>query len=104
MRNLASLPVRGRTRPAFSPVPLLVGFAATLGVAYVALIAVVMAYAALTVGFSQSVRSDQAQVATLEGQYLSAIASINNTNYSAEGYAKPLAEVYVPGARVTALR
>ncbi len=103
MRN-AAFTSPARARASFSPIALLTGLVATLGVAYVGLIAVVMAYAAVTVQFSQSVRSDEAQVAVLEGQYLSAIAGINSTDYAAAGYAKPIAEVYVPGARATALR
>ncbi len=103
MRKFATVPASS-TRPTFSAVPVLAGFVATFGVAYVALMAVVMTYAALTVEFSQSVRSSEAQVATLESQYLSAIANVNSTNYAAEGYAKPIAEVYVPGSRATALR
>lgn len=77
---------------------------ALLGVSYVALIAIVMSYAALTIQFSQSVRSDQAAVATLEAQYLAAVAVVTNTDYSALGYTKPVSRVYVPSARLTALR
>ena len=87
-----------------SPVPLCVGVVATLSVVYLALIAVVMTYAAVTISFSQSVRNDEAAVATLEVKYFSDIAVVNNTDYAAAGYAKPLAEVFVPSARVTALR
>ena len=103
MRSLTSIRASFARFP-IAPVPLLAGFVATLAVAYVALIAVVMGYAALTVEFAQSVRTDEAQVATLEGQYLNAIAGINSADYQALGYAKPVAEVYVPDARMTALR
>lgn len=87
-----------------SPVGLCVGIVATLSVIYLVLIAVVMTYAAITISFSQSVRNNEAAVATLETQYFSEIAVINNSNYAAMGYTKPLAEVYVPATRVTALR
>ncbi len=95
-------PLLSRVR--VSPVPLCVGIVATLSVVYLALIAVVMTYAALTIGFAQSVRNDEATVATLETQYFSEIAAINATDYTAAGYTKPLAEVFVPSSRVTALR
>ena len=80
------------------------GAAAVLAVAYIGLIAVVMNYAALPVEFSQSVRSDEAVIAALEGQYLASIARITDTDYAAKGYAKPLAELFVPATSVTALR
>ncbi len=80
------------------------GSAAILAVAYVGLIAVVMSYAALTVSFSQSVKNDEAAVATLESQYLAAVASITGIDYIAAGYASPVAEVFVPTEDATALR
>lgn len=88
----------------FSPLSICTSVVALLGVAYVALIAVVMSYAALTIEFSQSVRSDQAAVAALESQYLTAVAMVTNTDYGALGYTKPVQRVYVPSARLTALR
>lgn len=77
---------------------------AVLVVAYIGLIAVVMSYAALTIGFSQSVKNDEAVVATLEQQYLSTVAQITNTDYAAAGYALPVAEIFVPAKNATALR
>lgn len=75
-----------------------------LAVTYIGLIAIVMSYAALTVEFSQSVKNDEAAVATLESQYLTAVAKITNTDYSTEGYVTPIAQIFVPAANVTALR
>ncbi|MCX6787370.1 MAG: hypothetical protein NTY93_02500 [Candidatus Kaiserbacteria bacterium] len=80
------------------------GALAVLIVAYIGLIAIVMNYAALTIEFSQSVRNDESTVATLEGQYLSAVAQITNTNYAAAGYALPFTKIFVPAKSVTALR
>ena len=80
------------------------GTVAVLAVSYIGLIAVVMSYAALTVEFSQSVRNDEAEVALLEQQYLSAVAGVAGTDYATAGYVKPLAELFVPTASVTALR
>ncbi len=88
----------------FSPVSLGGTFVAILGVTYIALIAVVMSYAALTVEFSQSVRDDGAAVSTLESRYLDTIASITDTDYTTAGYVKPTVFVYVPKASATALR
>jgi len=75
-----------------------------LVVAYIGLIAVVMSYAALTVEFSQSVKNNESAVATLEARYLAGVAQITDTDYRAEGYAKPAAQVFVPAKSVTALR
>ncbi len=88
----------------WSPVAVLSGTVGILAVVYIALIAVVMSYAALTISFSQSVRDDDSAVATLEGQYLAAVARITATDYSVEGYAAPVATVYVPSTSATALR
>lgn len=63
-----------------------------------------MSYAVLTVEFSQSVRNDEASVATLESQYLTAVAQITNTDYATAGYAKPIAKAFVPAQSATALR
>ena len=88
----------------FTPVSAAATFAGALFVSYVALIAFVMTFATLSVGFTQSERSDEATVATLEAQYLSGLATITNTNYVALGYAKPATTVFVPAAAATALR
>ena len=88
----------------FSPLSAAATLAGGLFVAYLALIAVVMSYAALSVQFSQSERNDEAVVATLEAQYLSSLSTITNTDYLALGYAKPAATVFVPARAATALR
>lgn len=82
----------------------MLGAVGVLAVAYVGLIAVVMTYAALTVEFAQSVRNDESVVAVLESQYLSNVAQITNTDYVSAGYAKPVAELFVPTKSATALR
>jgi hypothetical protein len=73
-------------------------------VVYIGLIATVMSYAALTVEFSQSVRNDEAVVAALESQYLAGVTRITNTDYVADGYAKPASKVFVRAESATALR
>lgn len=88
----------------FSFVALCSGTVAALGVTYIALIAVVMGYAALTVSFAQSVKNDQAAVAILESRYLASIADIEKADYHTLGYAAPSAKRFVPGQSVTALR
>lgn len=80
------------------------GAVGVLLVAYIGLIAVVMSYAALTVEFSQSVKNDEATVAVLEAKYLASVAHITSTDYLAEGYAKPIAQIFVRAESVTALR
>lgn len=80
------------------------GTVGILSVAYIGLIAVVMSYAALTVEFSQSVKNDEAVVAALEGRYLTNLARMTNTNYIAEGYAKPVRKSFVRAESMTALR
>lgn len=80
------------------------GTVGILFVAYIGLIAVVMSYAALTVGFSQSVKNDEASVAVLEAQYFASVADITGTNYVAEGYTTPTVQIFVPAGNVTALR
>lgn len=87
-----------------SPVKAAAALVATLAIAYIALIATAMSYAALTVQFSQSVRNDEASVAALESGYLDAISSITAMDYAAAGYVKPATLVYVPTAPSTALR
>jgi hypothetical protein len=73
-------------------------------VAYIGLIAVVMSYAALTVEFTQSVRSGSGSVAELEKQYLAEVARITAIEYASEGYAKPAVKVFVRAKSGTALR
>lgn len=97
MRNL-------RFHVPFSPVSLMGGTVAVLVVAYLALIAVVMSYAALTIEFSQSVRNDEASVAALEGQYLAAVAHVTALDYMAAGYTQPVLKTFVRAKGVTALR
>lgn len=100
MSNITALSVR----LPFSPVSFVALVVGVLAVIYIGLIATVMSYAALTVEFSQSVRNDEAQVATLEAQYLSSVATITSTNYASLGYAKPVAIAFVPSTGATALR
>ena len=88
----------------YSPVALSTGLVATLIVAYIGLIAVVMSYAALTIEFSQSVRNDEAKVAALEERYLDAVAQVMATDYTAANYAPPRAKIFVRAASVTALK
>ncbi|MFA6385503.1 MAG: hypothetical protein WCW29_02035 [Candidatus Paceibacterota bacterium] len=63
-----------------------------------------MSYATLTIEFSQSVRNDESAVAALEGQYLSMISQITNTNYAEDEYAVPIAKIFVSAKSTTALR
>ena len=80
------------------------GIAAMLAVVYVGLISVVMSYASLTVDFAQSIKDDEAVVATLESTYLTAIAHIHTSDYQALGYTVPGTKIFVPSESVTALR
>jgi hypothetical protein len=96
--------VRAARIPRVSPVALSVAVVATLAVAYIALIAVVMSYAALTVSLSQSVRSAQADIAALESDYFDELSRVAEIDYAVLGYEKPATQTYVPTARVTALR
>ena len=80
------------------------GITGILTVVYIGLIAVVMSYAALTIEFSQSVKTDEAAVAQLESQYLAGIAEITNTDPTARGYVTPVAKTFVPSSSPTALR
>ncbi len=95
---------RAKARVAISPVALTLTLVVVLGVVYIALIAVVMSYAALTVTFFQSVRDDEAKVAALESRYLERVSAVTATDYAAEGYERPAKEVFVPKAAATALR
>lgn len=88
MRNL-------RFHLPFSTLALCSGAVAVLAVAYIGLIAVAMGYAASTVAFSQAVKDGEAEVAQLESAYLAEVARIAETDYAAEGYAKPLATIFV---------
>lgn len=83
---------------------LCVGTAVISAVVYVALIAVVMSYATLTVSFAQSVKNDQSKIAQLESQYLASIAQIEGLDYIKAGYAIPKVRIFVPTASMTALR
>ena len=91
-------------RSPFSFVSLCTGTVGVLAVVYIGLIAVVMSYAALTIEFSQSVKNDEASVATLEGQYLENVARIQSLDYRTIGYVPPTAKIFVPAASMTALR
>lgn len=75
-----------------------------LVVVYIGLIAVVMSYAALTVEFTQSVRNSEAEVASLESEYLNNVAHITSIDYAAAGYAKPQAQLFVRSHGRAALR
>ena len=88
----------------FSPISLAGGAVAVLSVAYIALIAVIMSYAALTIEFSQSVRNDEATVAALERQYLAVVAQVTTTEYAAAGYVVPSMKTFVKAKSATALR
>jgi hypothetical protein len=77
---------------------------AVLAVTYIGLIAVVMSYAATTIEFSESVRSDEAKVASLESDYLNQVACITSVDYAAAGYEKPAALTFVRAKSRTALR
>lgn len=88
----------------YAPVSMSLTLVVALAVAYIGLIAVVMSYAALTVEFSQSVRNDEAAVAALESRYLASVANITTGDYTAAGYVKPVAKIFVAAQSVTALR
>lgn len=88
----------------FSIVSLCLGAIAVLATIYIGLIAVVMNYAALTVEFSHSVKDTESSVATLEAQYLSSVARIEEVDYRTVGYVKPQTRIFVPVTSVTALR
>lgn len=91
-------------RMPFSPVALSSAAVAVLALVYIALIAVVMGYAALTIEFSQSVRNEESVVAELEATYLARVKDVTVLDYRAAGYVKPISETYVPAKSVTALR
>ena len=81
-----------------------IGAVAVLVVVYIGLIATVMSYAALTIEFSQSVRNNEAEIASLESEYLKNVLRTTATDYAAEGYAKPVNMTFVPSTSATALR
>lgn len=88
----------------FSPVSIAAGTVGALVVAYLTLIATVMGYAALTIEFTQSVRNNAAVIAELESRYLASVSQITTIDYASAGYAKPVAEAFVPARSTTALR
>lgn len=88
----------------FSPVSMAVTLVVGLLVVYIGLIAMVMSYGVVTMEFSQSVRSDESQVAELESQYLDKVAEITSADYTALGYAKPADQLFVRAQGATALR
>ncbi len=88
----------------FSFVRLCTGTVGMLFVTYLALIAVVMSYASLTIEFSQSIKNTESSVAVLESQYLASVAQITTLNYTESGYVTPLAKQYVHTKSVTAVR
>jgi len=88
----------------FSLLSLSYGAVGTLLVVYIGLIAVVMSYATLTVEFSQSIKNDTSTVAVLEAKYLASVVRLTNTDYFAEGYAKPITQTFIRAKSVTALR
>ena len=77
---------------------------AVLAVVYIGMIAMVMSYAALTIEFTQSVKSDEAALAVLESHYLSNVSQIETLDYRTIGYAAPVAQIFVPATSMTALR
>lgn len=88
----------------YAPIKMLACIGVALAVLYVALIALVMNYAALTVSFAQSIRNDEAAIARLEQAYFSELDALSRADYRALGYAKPVAHAFVTGAPATALR
>lgn len=88
----------------FTPVSLTTFVAGALATGYLALIAVVMGYAAVTVEFTQSLRDDESKIAELESAYLAAVSEVTSLDYVRAGYQKPVAQSFVPTRSVTALR
>lgn len=86
------------------PLPIVLALVGTFLVTYIALIAVVMTYASLSIEFSQSVKSDESAVAILEAQYLDAVNQIAAINYGVTGYATPEKLTYVATPSATARR
>lgn len=88
----------------YSPVSLASALVALMVVVYIALIAVAMSYATLTVEFAESVRSQEAAVAKLEAEYLARVSAISTSDYRAAGYATPVTKTFVAAPSGTALR
>lgn len=88
----------------FSPVAIFGGVTAILFVVYIGLIAVVMSYAALTIEFSQSVKTGESSVAALEKQYLAGVARTTAMDYESAGYVLPSVKTFVREKSVTARR
>ncbi|MEJ0053339.1 MAG: hypothetical protein WDN10_01235 [bacterium] len=82
---------------AFSLVQWLGGVVAVLVVAYIALIAFVMSYAAVQTETAQSVRDGSAQVSLLEIRYLEKTAALGAMDPASLGYSAPLAKNFVEG-------
>ncbi len=88
----------------FSPVSIAATTVGVLAVVYIGLIAVVMNYAATTIEFSQSVRTNSSLIAELESKYLATVSDVTNIDYVRAGYVKPVAQMFVPARSTTALR
>lgn len=91
-------------RFSYNPVSIGIGLVVMLAMVYIALIAVTVSYAALTVESAQSVRNEEAVVAALESRYLAAIAEVTAADYHALGYSKPGEKQFVATKSGTALR
>ena len=88
----------------FSPVKFCTGAVGALLVTYIGLIAVVMSYASISIEYTQSIKHDESDVATLEAKYMAEIGAVTTTDYRSLGYAAPSATTYVSTKSVTALR
>ena len=71
---------------------------------YVTLIAVVMSYAALHIEFAEGAKQGEAEVATLEASYFSALSRLTATDYRALGYAQPTIKRFVTGTETLSVR
>ena len=87
----------------WSPLSALVMGNVGLVLVYLGLVAFSMSYAALEVQSAQSVKGEEAQVATLDTQYLAAIAAVTESDPAALGYAAPVATLFGPGTPATAI-
>lgn len=90
--------------PSVSLVSICLGAIGICAVVYIGLIATVMTSATVTIGFSQSMKNDEAVVAELEAKYLASIATIQTIDYHLAGYVVPSTQIFVPTESVTALR
>ncbi len=88
----------------FRALPFCYAVIGVLLLCYLATVAMVMSYAALTIEFTQSVRNDTSVVALLEKQYLAEVAGITSVDYGREGYAKPQVKLFVRAKSGTALK